>query len=212
MSPFLTSPRRIIDPKKLGVFAQSVRTAALPLESSASHDSRFPSHKSYRDNESQPDAPGEGVTLEAGGSILIGPPSPLKKSLKGAPLTQLKSCGAFGAQQVLLVGVPRIANHHRSQHIKPSQRLTLHLAQFSGPAQERHNHPPLGKNQLNLLKNPHPLLSPVQQGARGLRLAEVMKPLLPRFSHFLDFGALGLLLLARRLGTQFQKISRRRLN
>jgi transposase-like protein len=29
----------------------------------------------------------------------------------------------------------RIANHHRSQHIKPSQRLTLHLAQFSGPAQ-----------------------------------------------------------------------------
>ena len=56
---------------------------------------------------------------------------------------------------------------------------------------ERHNHPPLGKNQLNLLKNPHPLLSPVQQGARGLRLAEVMKPLLPCFSHFLDFGAEG---------------------
>ena len=28
-----------------------------------------------------------------------------------------------------------IANHHRSQQIHPSQRLTLHQAQFSGPAQ-----------------------------------------------------------------------------
>ena len=28
-----------------------------------------------------------------------------------------------------------IANHNRSQHINPSQRLTLHLVQFSGPAQ-----------------------------------------------------------------------------
>ena len=25
-----------------------------------------------------------------------------------------------------------IANHHRSQHIYPSQRLTIHLVQFSG--------------------------------------------------------------------------------
>ena len=32
---------------------------------------------------------------------------------------------------------PEIANHHRSHHISRSQRLTLHLAQFSGPAQRR---------------------------------------------------------------------------